>query len=125
MGLLQPYRGTYYSAESANTKLDINSILAGCNAVDEEANHISEYANDISESGSYLDANALSVDGKTMQGSIETCCTNINDVESFIIGTTAQIREMAEAAYNQIQDNLNYEAQQRDIAEYNRRRRAN
>lgn len=121
MGILQPYRGTYCSASSASEKLDIESILAGCDAVDEEANHISEYANQLSGYSSQLDVNALSVNGKTMIGTAEECCDGINNVESEIIGTTAQIRAAAESVYNQIQDQLNNEAYIKDQNEYNRR----
>lgn len=121
MGLLQPYRGTYVSASSASEKIDVNSILNGCNAVDEEANHISEYANSLDSSGSVLDVNVLSVGGKTMLSNIEECCTNINSVETFIINTTAQIREAAESVYNQIQEQMNNEARARDEAAYRER----
>ena len=37
MGLLQPYRGRYASASSASNKIDAATILAGCDAVDNEA----------------------------------------------------------------------------------------
>lgn len=121
MGLLQPYRGTYCSASSAKDKIDVDAIIAGCDAVDAEANHISEYANSLSDYSSRLDVNALSVDGKTMIGTANECCENINSVEAEIINTTSQIREAAEAVYNQIQDQLNNEAYIKDQNEYNRR----
>ena len=122
MGILQPYRGTYCSASLASEKLDIDTILSGCNAVDSEASHITEYANTLSTAGSNLDVNALSAGGTTMEGKVDEYCTNIKSVETFIMNTTSQIREAAEAAYNQIQEQMNSEAYARDQAEYNRRR---
>ena len=125
MGILQPYHGTYCNASSASSELDIEAILSGCNAVDEEANHISEYANRLDEVSSQLDVNALSVDGKTINGTVQEYCDGINNVESEIMGVTSQIREYAVARYNQIQDQLNNEAYIRDQNEYNRRRNGN
>ena len=122
MGLLEPYRGTYCSASSASEKIDVQAILAGCDAVDAEANHISEYAGNLSDYSSQLDANALSVDGKTMISTANEYWENINNVESEIINTTAYIREAAEAVYNQIQEQMNQEAHARDEYEYNRRK---
>jgi len=122
MGLLEPYRGTYCSASSASEKIDVQAILAGCDAVDAEANHISEYAGNLSDYSSQLDANALSVDGKTMISTANEYWENINNVESEIINTTAYIREAAEAVYNQIQEQMNQEAHAKDEYEYNRRK---
>ncbi len=123
MGVLQPYRGTYVSADSASSKLDLPAILAGCDAVDEEASQIDTYTRDLSNVAADLDVDTLSANGKTMQGPIGDCCDGISDIESNITGTTAQIRAAAENAYNQIQEQLNYEAKVRDRNEWNRRNR--
>ena len=125
MGILQPYHGTYCSADSASSKLDIDAILAGCNAVDEEANHISEYASSLTDISSQLDVNALSVNSKTISGTVQEYCDGINNVETEIMGATSQIREVAEAQYNQIQEQMNQEAYLRDQEEYNRRKNSN
>ena len=122
MGLLSAYRGTYCSAESASSKIDAEAIIAGCNAVDAEAAHISEYSNLLSQSGSNLTERVLSANGVTMEGKVDEYCTNIKSVESYILNSTAQIREAAEAVYNQIQDQMNQEAHAKDEYEYNRRR---
>lgn len=122
MGILQPYKGVYYSASSAREKLDIDSILAGCDAVDEEANHISEYANQFSVSSAALDVNTLSVNNLTMAEKAQEYSDGINQVEIEIMSVTAKIREAVEYAYNSIQDSLNIEAQTRDQREINYRR---
>ena len=122
MGLLQAYHGTYCSAESASSKIDAEAIIAGCNAVDSEAAHITEYANLLSQSGSNLSERVLSANGVTMEGKVDEYCTDIKSVETYILNSTAQIREAAEAVYNQIQDQMNQEAYAKDEYEYNRRR---
>ena len=121
MGLLQPYRGTYVSAESASGKLDAAAIIAGCDAVDAEANHISEYAGKISSAASGLNQDTFSVNGETVTGKVDECCTGVTNVESNILNTTSQIRELAESIYNQIQEQMNIEAQARDQAEAQKR----
>ena len=122
MSLLQPYHGTYVNASSASNQLDANAILAGCDAVDEEANYISQYAGNLSEVSSPLNERNFSVDGATMIPTIGEYCENINAVEAEIMSITSQIREMVEYQYNRIQEQLNYDAQVKDQNEYNRRR---
>ena len=123
MGILQPYVGTYCRAESASSKLDLPAINAGCDAVDSEARSMSTYTRNLNDTASYLDADTLSADGKTMQAPIGECCDGISNIQSQITSTTAQIRAAAENAYNQIQEQLNYEAQVRDQNEWYRRNR--
>jgi hypothetical protein len=121
MGLLQPYVGTYCSAESASSKLDIGAINAGCDAVDGEAQSMSNYVRSLSDMSSYLNEDTLSFNGVTMQQPIGDCCDGITVVQSNITGTTAQIRAAAENAYNIIQQQLNDEALERDRNEWYRR----
>ncbi len=123
MGILQPYVGTYCHAASASSKLDLSAILAGCDAVDTEANQITNYNHSLNTTMSYLDANTLSANGKTMQAAGEKCCNDISNVQTSILNTTAQIRSVAESVYNKIQEQMNYEAQVKDQNEINRRSR--
>ncbi|MBP5678901.1 MAG: hypothetical protein J6X28_03640 [Bacilli bacterium] len=121
MGLVEPYKGTYCSARSANEELDIQTIMSGCDAVDSAASHLSDHSAHLSWSSGTLTADNFSVNEKTILGTVDECCNNIENVESFILGATSQIRGNAEAAYNQIQNDLNDEAYQKDMAERNRR----
>ena len=113
-GILQPYVGKYCSAESASSKLDIDSILAGCDAVDEEASSIGNYANQLSETSGRINASALSVNGKTISGTAQEYCDGINGVEAQITSVTSQIREIAISVYNQLQQELNNQAIEND-----------
>ena len=121
MNLLEPYHGTYCNASSANEKIDIQAILSGCDAVDEEANHISEYAGTLRDYSSVLNEKVLSISGETMINTANECCEDINNVENEIMSITTQIREAVVAVYNKIQDQLNNEAYIKDQDENNKR----
>ena len=121
MGILQPYQGRFVNAPSASNQLDINKILIGCSMVEEEANHISEFAGNIMDATSVLDVRNFSVDNETILDDAAECCNNIGNVEKQIMDLTAQIREAVEISYNNIQQQLNYDAHARD--EYECRRR--
>ena len=110
MSLLQPYVGKFVTATSASTKIDVESIIAGCDAVDSEASRISDINAEVNSVGSTIDEKALSVDGTTISNSLDECCTGINGVQEMIFGTTAGIRESAMSIYNQIQEQFNDEA---------------
>ena len=114
MNLLQPYVGKYVTATSASTKIDVDAILAGCDAVDSEASQISTVNSEISDIGSSITENALSVDGMTVSNTVNECCTGISGVQSMITNTTASIREAAVSVYNQFQEQFNEEARIRD-----------
>lgn len=123
MGLLEPYVGTYTRATSASDMLDAAAILAGCDAVDEEANHISEYAGTLSETSSLLNVQNFSVDDETILSTVDEYCQNINNVETEIMSITSQIREAVENQYNALQQQLNNEAYEKDQREYEQRSR--
>ncbi len=124
MQILNPYQGVFISAQSASSLIDLNSILNGCDAVDQEASQISKLSNNILETSTRLDVNTLSVDDATIVGSVEEYCTDIVSVQEGIMSMTSQIREAAINAYNDIQNQMNYDAQTQDqIAIQNSRRR--
>ena len=112
--ILQPYIGRFARAESASNRLDIDSIFAGCNAVEQEASRISTIATKIDSTSSRLDVNSFSIDGATATSTIVEYCEGMANVEAGIYQMTAQIRDAAEAAYNNLQSQLNYNAQIRD-----------
>ncbi len=125
MGLVEPYRGRYYSASSALEYLDINTIFSGCNSVEQEANILSDYAGDLTDISSTLGPKELSLDGETVGPLFEECSTGIVGTENTIVNLTTQIRELAEVQYNEIQNRLNSGAQARDEAECRRRESMN
>lgn len=120
MGILQPYKGKFVSAQSASSYLDIESIYAGCDAVDTESESMTTITNKMSSITSKLDTNNFSVDGSTMLDTSDKCCDDILSVKSSINDATSQIRSACEAAYNNLQSQLNYNAQVQDRNEINK-----
>lgn len=123
MSLLQPYIGRFVSARSASEKLDSETIMAGCDAVDSEAEVITSIEKEVNSSGSIITPEVLSIGEKTILPTLEEVCTGINNTKTNILTVTANIRQQVEAVYNQIQSELNDEASKKDQAEieaYNR-----
>lgn len=111
MDVVQPFVGKYVTAVSASTKIDLDSIITNCNAVDEEVSKISSINNSINSTGGNLTADVLSVGGATVINLLDECCSNINGVQSDVVSMTEGIRESAIEAYNQIQEQFNEEAE--------------
>ncbi len=110
MGLLSPYVGRYVSAASASEYLDIGTIASGCSAAISEASFLNSFASKLSSITAVVDANALCIDGMTIQGVSDECSNNIVSVQNEIVNIANQVLASAEAAYNQIQERLNQEA---------------
>ena len=83
MGKLAPYHGTYASARSASELLDLDTINAGCDEVDEKAGRLTEQANTIQTATANLDEKNFSVSQSTPQQKISETCSNINEVKIF------------------------------------------
>lgn len=122
MELIQPYRGTYVSAKSASKDLDVESILKGCDAVEEEAKGIGESANKLSSAASPMDEKALFLDSTTVLPMVGEYCEQIHMVEIGIVDIVDQVRELVVDHYNRIQEDLNQEAKTADTAEKYKRR---
>lgn len=120
MGILQPYNGHFVNAESASTMLDIEGIFDGCNAVDTEILSMDSLSSKISNVSSYLDTKNFSINGETVLKETDECCENILKVKESILGATSQIRSICEGAYNNLQGQLNYNAQVNDQNEINK-----
>jgi len=112
--MLGQYMGTFVNAESAATKIDAAGIIAGCDAVDAEAANLSNLCGEFSRSATTITPKALSFDGETVGPIIENYSSASGDVSSGILGITAGIRAKAIEVYNQIQQELNEDAERRD-----------
>lgn len=126
VGMLEPYRGRFVSAQSANNKIDIEAIMRGCNTVDSVAEELLSINKKVSSEGGMITKDALSIDGVTITDNLEECCDGIAMTYDSIVNVTSQIRSAAEYAYNKIQDNLNEEAWKKDniaVANYYNKRR--
>ena len=120
-GLLEPYVGNFVRADSASNRLDIDSILAGCNAVESETPTINNLANGISDCASELNADALSIDGKTVMGTVDEYVQGIANLHTSINNAVDEIRQRSINVYNQLQQQLNEDAYRREVDEANRR----
>lgn len=120
MGILQPYNGYFVNAESASNRLDIEGIYNGCNAVDTEIADIDTLSSKISNSVSYLDAKNFSINGETIFNTSDECIEYISKVKESILDATSQIRAICEETYNNLQSQLNYNAQVKDQNEINK-----
>jgi hypothetical protein len=116
MGLLQPYHGKFVTAKSATSDIDVDSILSGCAAVDNEVGNLTNICEDFSNSGNNITPKAFSFDGETVEPMIEQYKISTSGIADDILGITASIREAAINAYNKIQEQYNAEAKARDDA---------
>lgn len=114
MSLLSPYKGIYVSVKSASDELNCQSIINGCDAVISDASRISDLSSKINGASSLIDSKAMSFDGETISGVSEECCNGVNGCQGVIIDTVSQIKEMAITIYNQLQEQYNYEAKEKD-----------
>lgn len=119
-GLLEPYVGNFARASSASSKLDISAILEGCNAVEAETPTIYTLADKMNDCGAYLTKDALSLDGATMMSTVEEQAQGIISVQTNINQAVETIRENAINAYNQLQQQMNEEAYNKEVYEVNR-----
>lgn len=116
MELVGVYKGAFVSAPSASTKLDIETIFAACNSIDSVAENILNYADLFDKQALKLDENVLSVDGMTIEGVAAEYLAYFSNTYSGIKVSTQNIREIAAAQYNKIQNELNEEAKRQDLA---------
>ena len=96
--------------------MDIDAIIAGCNAIDNVAETIMYYADDFSRQSSKLDKDTFSIDGETMHGVNMDYYIYFSNVYSNIKESTQNIRNVALSQYNKIQNELNETAKKQDLA---------
>ena len=117
MGRTPQFIGKYYSACSASEDLDIDTINAGCDIIDQAAADFVKAGKKVEEATDECGADALEVDGTTMIDSIENCANEIIGVEADIKSITQEIRNSALNKYNELQAQLNEAAERRNEEE--------
>ena len=117
MGRTPQFIGKYYSACSASEDLDIDTINAGCDIIDQAAADFVKAGKKVEETTDECGADALEVDGTTMIDSIENCANEIIGVEADIKSITQEIRNSALNKYNELQAQLNEAAERRNEEE--------
>ncbi len=114
MNLLEPYVGKKVTAQSASKDLDIQTILTGCDNVENALSDLSTISMNFYESGSTINEKSLSADGVTFVNNITNCCSEITTSASTITSALSQIRESAVSQYNKLQQQYNDEAKIKD-----------
>ncbi len=112
-GLIEPYHGKYYTAESASKYIDLNSIIRKCDNLSNVGEGFNTISNKIYSTGENCDADALSIDGETVDKYIIEQGESINGISSSITEMTNVIIDRAIEAYNDLQLKLNKEAEKK------------
>ena len=83
MQILNPFQGNYVSARNAREDLDIDTILAGCNQVEEQANNLDYSIRNFNMVKNNFDTDSLSIDGKSsIEGDIDDYSTALENTKS-------------------------------------------
>ena len=119
--MVERYIGKYYSAIDASDDIDINTINAGCDLIDETANDFIACSKKVKEAGQQFTQNILCFDGsEAVEKNIVLCANEIQNIKANINIITAKIRSDALQAYNERQRALNdaaFRMDQEKIAE--------
>ena len=113
--LVKPYVGKYVSAESACKYIDIDTILAGCSKLENEASSYNNINNKLNSLGTSVGKNALEVDGKTISDVVDKYSNVLVDTSKGLNEFVSSVRDAAENAYNEIQNQLNENARYEDV----------
>ena len=97
--------------------IDIVTISNGCSIIEEAARDYTTCANRVKEAADICSPEALAVEKKSMQPSLEELAASISTIEENVNTFTAQIRNVAQKIYARQWEELNaYRAEQARIA---------
>ena len=106
-------KGDKMAITSESQMIDIATISYGCAIIEEAAADYTTCSNRVLESSQICTGEALAVEDKTMQPSLEELATAIGGIEANIAAFTAQIRNIASQIYTQQLSELQaYQAEQ-------------
>lgn len=89
-----------YGITSESQLIDISTICAGCDTIDEGAEYFDTCSKVLLQASETCDKTALSIDGKSMQQPIEELSTKVAQYGVQIKNVTALIRKQAQDVYN-------------------------
>jgi len=110
------YQGTYVSAESAANYIDITTITQGINMLGQAAEEYAEIGSSLIGVSGNFTSEVLSVQGTTMQNSIENCGSSITDIKEKLTNIGNNILEATQKALDKKQLELNEIAKEKDQA---------
>lgn len=106
--LLNPYQSNLVTARNAREDLDIDSILVGCNQVEEQANNLDYCIRNMNMVKSNFGDDSISIDGKNViSGNIEDYSTALENTKNSILNAVQEIRVAAVNKFNAMQDVYN------------------
>lgn len=84
-----------YGITSSSQLIDITTIYKGCDKIDEAAKNYTKCSEKLNDASTTCNKDAMSIDGKTMQPTIDELADMIKDLTATITSYTAQIRSVA------------------------------
>lgn len=104
----------YYGITKESQLIDMAAINAGCDVIDTAAEDFVKSGKIVGQAADTCGKDAMSVDGKTMQPSLEELSEQIIDLKNSVTGFTAQIRSVTSRIYSQQSQELqNYQEEMR------------
>ena len=120
MALTERYIGVYVSAESAANYVDAKGIMKAADEIKTELEEFNNFSSDVRTAGSELNPATLYVDGLDYSQKVEELAAIIVEKYKTMIDNLDSIKQAAEKAYNEKQNQLNEDAIARDQAEISR-----
>lgn len=84
-----------YGITSSSQLIDITTIYKGCDKIDEAAKYYTKCSEKLNDASTTCNKDAMSIDGKTMQPTIDELADSIKGLTATITSYTAQIRSLA------------------------------
>lgn len=121
MALLEKYRGTYETAQSAANYIDADGIIKNANKIKAELEEFNNLSTDVKTAGSDLNADTMYIDGLDCTGMVDKVATGITNSYTSMVANLDEIIAVAEKIYNAKQEEYNQTARYRDQQEKERR----
>ena len=84
-----------YGITSSSQLIDIATIYAGCDKIDEAAKRYIDCSKKINNASTICNKDAMSIDGKTLQPTMDELADQIKSLTGNITSFTAEIRSIA------------------------------
>lgn len=84
-----------YGITNSSQLIDIAAIYKGCDKIDEAAKLYIECSKKLNDASTTCNKDAMSIDGKTMQPTIDELADSIKELTTTITSFTDQIRSLA------------------------------
>lgn len=84
-----------YGITNSSQLIDISTIYKGCDKIDEAAKYYTKCSEKLNDASTTCNKDAMSIDGKTMQPTIDELADSIKELPATIKEFTDQIRSIA------------------------------